>query len=87
MDLCEFKVSLVYKASPGQPELVTQRNPVQKNKTKPQNIALIILAMIIWVDGLSPQSFGINTLIFFIKWLASYCIVFLYAQKLLSQQE
>jgi hypothetical protein len=48
------KPSLVYNVSPGQPQLVTQRNPVHKNKTKPKNFALIILAMIIWVDGLSP---------------------------------
>jgi hypothetical protein len=32
VDLCEFKVSLVYKASPGQPELVTQRNTVFKKQ-------------------------------------------------------
>jgi hypothetical protein len=32
VDLCEFKASLVYKANPGQPRLITQRNPVSKNK-------------------------------------------------------
>jgi hypothetical protein len=33
-ELCEFKVSLVYKASPGQPELCYIENPIWKNKTK-----------------------------------------------------
>jgi len=34
-DLCEFKASLVYKPSPGQPGFVTQRNPASnKQATK-----------------------------------------------------
>ena len=33
-DLCEFKASLVYKVSSGQPGLVTLRKPVSKKKKK-----------------------------------------------------
>ena len=33
-DLCEFEVSLVYKASFRTAKTVTQRNPVSKNKKK-----------------------------------------------------
>ena len=32
-DLCEFESSLVYKVSPGQPELVIQRNSVSNKQT------------------------------------------------------
>jgi hypothetical protein len=37
VDLCEFKASLVYKASSKTVRAVTQRNPVLKNKTKQIN--------------------------------------------------
>jgi hypothetical protein len=30
-DLCEFEATLVYRTSPGQPRLITQRNPVSKS--------------------------------------------------------
>ena len=36
MDLCEFKASLVYRASARTGSKATQRNPVSKNKTKQQ---------------------------------------------------
>jgi hypothetical protein len=36
-DLCEFKASLVYKVSPGQPELVILRNPVSTKQNKNDN--------------------------------------------------
>ena len=34
VDLCEFKASLVYRASSRTARAVTQRNPVSKNKRK-----------------------------------------------------
>jgi hypothetical protein len=34
MDLCEFKASLVYKASSRKARAGTQKNPASKNKTK-----------------------------------------------------
>ena len=33
-DLCEFKISLVYKVSSRTARVVTQRNPVSKKKEK-----------------------------------------------------
>jgi hypothetical protein len=35
--LCEFKPNLVYKGSPGQSGLVTQKSPVSKIETKKVN--------------------------------------------------
>jgi hypothetical protein len=32
--LCEFKASLVYKSSPGQPGLVTHRSPLLKSQNQ-----------------------------------------------------
>lgn len=36
-DICEVEARRIYKASPGQPGLFTQRNLVLKNKTQPSN--------------------------------------------------
>ena len=46
MDLCEFKVSLVYRASARTGSKATQRNP--DSKKKPQNYFLYFMFMCVY---------------------------------------